>query len=879
MDLIHQTKLSKTEWESIEIPVSEEEKKTLQVIINGFENIDIQYNENMSLLQLLKITEINEMEYHIYFYNEYFENIIKEMMSSSSSSKKTKNVIDNSNKKKKINDIQQIYENWKTENNFKKNNQLKIKKADMIRIQHLSKTITSQKTIIVEFAMLEFCEKMLNFFIEGDSMYGFYLFTLIQLQKSVIPYINIHVKSIIHKIITKILDHTNLIDIFHHSPKFIEKNPNLLKYENTTLYSHQKHLFSLLKNTLSTESKLILYTAPTGTGKTISPIGLSTKYKVIFVCMARHVGLALAKSSITMGKKVAFAFGCETASDIRLHYFAAINYIVNKKSGGIQKVDNSIGNNVEIMICDVKSYLTAMHYMLAFHEEKSIITYWDEPTISMDCNNHPLHETIHLNWKENRISKMVLSSATLPNEMELIDVIMDFRAKFENAEIHTVTSYDCKKTISLLNKDMKCCLPHLLFSDYDELLISVNHCLDNKTLMRYFDLEEIVRCVEYINSMNFIIEPYDLVSYFNNNIYEINMNSIKIYYLEMLKQISKSKWIYIYEYLTSTQNCKFEGNSSSLKKMKSLDERQQQPPPDEKIIRLNSVNSSNVINNNNSPINGLLLTTIDAHTLTDGPTIFLVENVEKIAKFLIQQAKIPDAILEDIIKKINENEIHHKKIGIIQKQIEDMLGKDKDKEKKMEKEITNKDVNRLMMELENLQHQIKQIHIEPKYIPNTRPHQILWVLLNETTIIENAFVPSIDESTIKKIMSLNVENYMKLLLLLGIGMFVNDSLNYDYIHYNEIMKKMAIEQRLYIIIAQTDYVYGTNYQFCHGFIGKDLTNMTQQKTIQAMGRIGRNKMQQEYTLRFRNDEIIQKLFMPSNENTEAINMCKLLCSF
>jgi hypothetical protein len=55
--------------------------------------------------------------------------------------------------------------------------------------------------------------------------------------------------------------------------------------------------------------------------------------------------------------------------------------------------------------------------------------------------------------------------------------------------------------------------------------------------------------------------------------------------------------------------------------------------------------------------------------------------------------------------------------------------------------------------------------------------------------------------------------------------------------------------------------------------------MTQQKTIQAMGRIGRNKMQQEYTLRFRNDEIIQKLFMPSNENTEAINMCKLLCSF
>ena len=28
------------------------------------------------------------------------------------------------------------------------------------------------------------------------------------------------------------------------------------------------------------------------------------------------------------------------------------------------------------------------------------------------------------------------------------------------------------------------------------------------------------------------------------------------------------------------------------------------------------------------------------------------------------------------------------------------------------------------------------------------------------------------------------------------------------------------------------------------------TNMTQQKIIQAMGRIGRNKIQQEYTIRF-----------------------------
>jgi hypothetical protein len=35
-----------------------------------------------------------------------------------------------------------------------------------------------------------------------------------------------------------------------------------------------------------------------------------------------------------------------------------------------------------------------------------------------------------------------------------------------------------------------------------------------------------------------------------------------------------------------------------------------------------------------------MITTADAHTLTDGPTI-LAENVEKIGKFCISQANIP----------------------------------------------------------------------------------------------------------------------------------------------------------------------------------------------------------------------------------------------
>ena len=121
--------------------------------------------------------------------------------------------------------------------------------------------------------------------------------------------------------------------------------------------------------------------------------------RIIFVCAARHVGLALAKSSISIGKKIAFAFGCMSAADIRLHYFAAKDFTKNKKSGGIGKVDNSVGDKVEIMICDVKSYLPAMYYMLSFNKANNIITYWDEPTITLDYDNHELHKIIKENWK------------------------------------------------------------------------------------------------------------------------------------------------------------------------------------------------------------------------------------------------------------------------------------------------------------------------------------------------------------------------------------------------------------------------------------------------------------------------------------------------
>ena len=198
------------------------------------------------------------------------------------------------------------------------------------------------------------------------------------------------------------------------------------------------------------------------------------------------------------------------------------------------------------------------------------------------------------------------------------------------------------------------------------------------------------------------------------------------------------------------------------------------------------------------------------------------------------------------------------------------MGKDMDKSKKMERENFSSEVKTLKAEVEQLRSQIQVVSMDKVYLPNTQQHQYLWLAPGQE-LVKNAFIPDIDEQTVKDIMMLNVETNNKLLLILGVGMFDASTPP----QYMEIMKRLAMNQKLFIIIASSDYIYGTNYQFCHGFIGKDLKNMTQQKIIQAMGRIGRNKIQQEYTVRFRDDNLLMSIFLPAAQNMEAEIMARL----
>lgn len=868
MDLT-QSKLTKIEWMNAEIPVTDSEKNILKLIMDGYHNINVRTNLNQSLFQHLKVETTPEVEG--FLYKKYFETPIAQMTEKY---------------QKKIPDLPKLAAPVPVTK--------PPKKVDIIRIEHMDKTLEQKRPEIFEFMMLDFCATILQAFAEQTDKYALAFYTLVQLKKASIPHINQYVNQYVEKIIQYARTHLSIRNVIHQAHEFIEKNPYLLKYEDMMLFQHQKQLFTTMKQSPETP-KLVLYIAPTGTGKTLSPLGLSEDYRVIFICVARHVGLALAKSAISVGKRIAFAFGCETASDIRLHYFAAANYTINKRSGAIGKVDNSVGHRVEIMICDVQSYLTAMHYMLAFNEETKIVTYWDEPTITMDYAEHALHQKIHENWANNKISKVVLSCATLPKEEEIEDTLTDFRTRFgdreETPEIHTIESYDCKKSIGILNKDGFCVLPHTIpeFSDYDKLMVSIRHCEQNKTMLRYFDLPEIIRYLSEIHRKpHMLSERYHMDNYFAD-ISEITMNSLKLYYLETFRNLSAVQWPQIHGALQVSQASRFVkatpaaavrggGNLHRTQSVQTIPTRNT-----EAIAKNNSFSTVGETAARVSSGTGILLTTGDAHTLTDGPTIFLAEDVEKVGKFYIQSSKIPPAVFDRLITKIDHNNEIQKKMEQIQKQVEDKMGSTKEdagpradksaksagkKDRKDDrKEEQNYEIRGLNQQLDTLRSQILPVNLDNVYVPNTPTHQQFWT----NAVHGNAFAPNISDTVVKEIMELDVENNMKILLLLGIGMFTNR----PHAGYMEVMKRLAYEQKLYLILASSDYIYGTNYAFCHGFIGKDLANMTQQKIIQAMGRVGRNKIQQEYTVRFRDDEIMMKLFLPQSENLEAINMNKL----
>ena len=127
MDL-YQNKLSRAEWETIEKPVSDAEKKILQLIIDGYHNPDIKTNDSQTFLSYTKIE--NSPEIHYFIFKKYFAELVQ-------------TAINNYGKGTKLINI--------TEMSVMSGESLKhLKSGDSIRINNSEKYIKDNKNNIFE---------------------------------------------------------------------------------------------------------------------------------------------------------------------------------------------------------------------------------------------------------------------------------------------------------------------------------------------------------------------------------------------------------------------------------------------------------------------------------------------------------------------------------------------------------------------------------------------------------------------------------------------------------------------------------------------------------------------------------------------------------
>ena len=306
-----------------------------------------------------------------------------------------------------------------------------------------------------------------------------------------------------------------------------------------------------------------------------------------------------------------------------------------------------------------------------------------------------------------------------------------------------------------------------------------------------------------------------------SDINDININNIKLYYLRLCKVIKE-------EDFTLFKNC---------------------------------------LKNKNIYESCIKITTNDAYTLTNGPTIFMTNDVEQMALFYLRASNIPDSELDNILEIIDENMEYKSELEKIMKDEKERLakindkildsGRESDQELKFQKQFNKR--------LAHITSKIKRVQLNSKYIPNSHEHYEFWHNKNKP---DNVFTSSIDDEDVENIISLDVNKEWKILLLMGIGVFTK----FTDVKYLDVMKKLAENQQLYLIIASSDYIYGTNYQFCHGYLAKDLVNLTQEKMIQALGRVGRKNIKNSYTIRIRDNNVINKLFLEEENKIEVENM-------
>ena len=411
-----------------------------------------------------------------------------------------------------------------------------------------------------------------------------------------------------------------------------------------------------------------------------------------------------------------------------------------------------------------------MLYMTSFNKKEDIILYWDEPTIGLDYSDHEIHKDISNVIMNNKLYNIILSSATLPEKSDIQPFIDNFNSKFADITINvrTINSDIFLNNISIYDTCGNTITPHYMWLDNNEKLqLFIDYFNKNKKLQKYLDIE---KCIEFIldickfTNKNLFVDNYVVNNILPDDLILIENNHITDMYLYSLSKVSKEyKNILDQHYKTKNQF--------------NIKTKQQ-----------------------------VFIVTHDAYTITGGPCLYLTNNYDTLTKVLFKSSNIPDEIINNLYKIIDNN---NKFMEIINKNIklyQDIMEKELEKENKMSDGRIPPEAQKIKNIIDSTQEKIKSLSLDEIYIPNYKKHfQKYNDKLNFSEC--DLWSSNIDEQSMQKIIEIDHLNHIfKILLLIGVGVLHEELPN----QYKEIMKELAKNKQLFMVIADDNYIYGTN---------------------------------------------------------------------
>ena len=263
----------------------------------------------------------------------------------------------------------------------------------------------------------------------------------------------------------------------------------------------------------------------------------------------------------------------------------------------------------------------------------------------------------------------------------------------------------------------------------------------------------------------------------------------------------------------------------------------------------------------------MLFTQKDARVFEAGPCLYMTSNTAVVCRYCLESACIPPQMLSSLRANLAHNQKILAEVAVKTKLMEDKNKADEKKEKKMAEGRDKPEVKLLKEEIKRLTAALKPVNLPECYIPNTEAHKRRF---GNTA----GFCSNIDADAAATVLAIEglPDNY-SILFLMGIGV-----MSHAHPEYLALVKSMLDENKLFMVVADQDFLWGTNFDFRYMIVAADLCangvhKLTPDMLQQMLGRVGRNG--QNATVYSRIPNIGQLLFCPPAVKAEQTKLNQL----